>query len=276
MNTKKILFGLAVFGAGIGTGYFACKLVLGKRYQEDVSEIKQFYMNKIEEMGVMAEDFDPEDLDEDEDDDTEDPDEEEYRNTINKFNYSSAAVEGQRSKGRPIINYSNPPLPIQDWGDLEEGVEDEKEEEDEMDLAYEAEIEARAEEFARRKFENRSNGRPYVIDYEEYMDGPEDYELQALYYYSVDRVLCEDDDAIVEDEEELVGFDYEDVLDMQTTAWVRNDTLMVLYEIHRIDESYKMTVENAVETPREREYRVLGRRKQAMDDVHESRVFLKE
>ena len=53
---------------------------------------------------------------------------------------------------------------------------------------------------------------------------------------------------------------------MQTTAWVRNDTLMILYEIHRVDDSYARTVANAIETPKEREFRILGRRKQALDD----------
>ena len=68
---------------------------------------------------------------------------------------------------------------------------------------------------------------------------PQGYDKQCLFYYSEDRVLCEDDDSIVDEEEELVGLDYEDVLSMQTTAWVRNDTLMIGYEISRVDDSYK-------------------------------------
>ena len=65
----------------------------------------------------------------------------------------------------------------------------------------------------------------------------------------------------MEDEEGLVGFDYEDTLDMQTTAWVRNDILMTIYEIHRVDESYQQVVVNARETPKEREARISRRRK---------------
>ena len=37
-----------------------------------------------------------------------------------------------------------------------------------------------------------------------------------IIHYAEDRVLCEDDDSIVDEEEELVGLDYEDVLSMQT------------------------------------------------------------
>lgn len=264
MNIKKIVVGITTFGVGYGAGYLISK----KKYLEDLAEVKQFYYNKIEEMGVMSEDFEPDMEDQDEEDDDEEDEEviekesEEYFQKAMK--YSSAIDSGFGSRGRPIINYNKPPLDIQDWGDLEEDPEDE--EADDMDIAYEAELEARAEEFAKRKYENKINGLPYVIDYAEYQDGPEEYEREFLYYYSVDRVLCEEDDAIVEDEEELVGLDYEDVLDMQTTVWVRNDELLTLYEIHRIDESYKISVEGAVETPRERQYRILGRRKQVLDE----------
>lgn len=267
MNIKKTLTGLVIFGSGVGVGYFICKKRVVSQYKEDLAEVKQFYYNKIEEMGVMPDDFEPDDIDEDYEEDEDDEDEEQeiedYYNRVMK--YSSAIRQGEEGKGRPLINYNKPPLEIKDWGDIEEDDVDE-EDGDEIDLAYEAELEARAEEFAKRKHENRKNGRPYVIEHDEYEDGPDEYERHCLYYYSSDRVLCEDNDDVVEDEEELVGFDYEDVLDMQTTVWVRNDTLMSLYEIHRIDESYKLSVEGVVETPREREYRILGRRKQTLDD----------
>lgn len=264
MNIKNTLIGLTIFGAGAGVGYFVCKRRLVAQYQEDVADVKQFYMNKIEELGVMDEDFDPDDIIDDEDEEwNEHEEDEEYFNRVMK--YSSGVRQEYGGKGRPIINYNKPPLDIRDWGDLEEDEEDD-DEEDPMDLAYEAELEARAEEFATRRYENKMAGRPYVINHDEFEDGPEEYERQCLYYYSVDRVLCEDDDSKVDDEEVLVGFDYEDILDMQTTAWVRNDQIMVLYEIHRVDGSYAKTVANAIETPREREYRILGRRKQALDD----------
>ena len=77
-----------------------------------------------------------------------------------------------------------------------------------------------------------------MIEPEEYRDAPTGYDQQTLYYYVGDRTLCEDDDSIVEDEEEIIGFDYEDTLSMQTTCWVRNDTTRCMYEIHRIDDTY--------------------------------------
>ena len=265
MNSKNIAMGITIFGAGLGLGYFICNKRLSKRYQEDVAEVKEFYMEKIKEIGVMGEDFTPEHLgdeednEDNEDNEEDDLDEEEIRAYYDRVMKYSSTAQQHNSKGKPIIKYNKPPLQVSDWGDLEEPTDEGDEEP--TDEEYEAEIEARAEEFAKRKNENRSNGLPYVIDFDEYEEIVEGYERQTLYYYSKDRVLCEDNDEEVEDEEVLVGFDYEDVLDMQTTAWVRNDQIMVLYEIIRVDDSYAATVANAIETPAERERRISNRRK---------------
>ena len=271
MRSKNIVIGVVIFSAGAGLGYFIANKRLKKQYVEDLGEIKQFYMNKIEELGVMDSDFDPDDLDEDELAEEEDEEVREYYDRVMNYSSTSTGAKVDGGKGRPIIKYNKPPLVISDWssnpdgeGDIEEDYDDD--EEDEMDLAYEAELEARAEEYAKRKNENKDKGLPYVIDYNDWEYGPEEYDRQFLYYYSEDRVLCEDDDSIVEDEEELVGFDYEDILDIQTTVWVRNDKVNTLYEIHRIDDSYASSVANIAETPKERDYRIKGRRKQALDD----------
>ena len=75
MNSKNIAMGITIFGAGLGLGYFICNKRLSKRYQEDVAEVKEFYMEKLKEIGVMGvdlgvtgEDFTPEYLDDEEDD----------------------------------------------------------------------------------------------------------------------------------------------------------------------------------------------------------------
>lgn len=268
MNFKSGLVGFVIFGMGAGTGYFVCKRHLVAQYKQDVTDVKQFYLDKVEELGVMPATFEPVHIIEtDEDDEPEEHIEtdEEAAYNAKVLRYSGALrKDTDGNKGKPIIKYNKPPLKdIEDWGDIED---DEDDDEDEMDLQYEAELEKAAEEFAERKHENKSNGLPYVIDFNEYMDGPLEYEKITLYYYAKDRVLCEDNDSEVDDEEGVMGFDYEDVLDMQTCAWVRNDTLMTMYEIHRVDESYKKTVLGAVETPREREFRISGRRKQALDN----------
>lgn len=270
MNIKKTLTTIAIFGAGFGAGYFVCKKLLVEQYKDDLEEVKDFYYSKLEEIGVMEDDFEPSHLTRD-DEDVEDwdasqeEDNREYYERVMK--YSSAVRMESEGKGRPLINYTKPPLDIGDWGDLEEDDEDEIDDED-LALQYEAELEARAEEYARIKHENKMNDRPYPISNLEYDDGPDEYDRRYLYYYTKDRVLCEEDDSIldIDDIDELIGFEFEDILDIQTTAWVRNDVTMVLYEIYRIDESYLKTIEGIVETPRERDFRIRGRRKQALED----------
>lgn len=274
MLNKKFFVNTLIFCAGTGFGYFIAVKKLKTKYQEDLGEVKDFYMKRISEFGVMPSNFTPPDQynendEEDEDDDDDIRSQKEYFDKIKEYSAEEPALDPYDSrimtKGRPIIKYNKPPLIV-----VESPVEVDEEEtgedlEEEMDMAYQAELDARAEEFAMRKYENKNNGLPYVINEREYEDGPDEYERHILYYYNEDRVLCEDNDDVVEEEEALVGFDYEDVLEMQTTAWVRNDTLLAMYEIHRLPYSYSKTVANAVETPREREYRIMGRRKEILD-----------
>lgn len=73
--------------------------------------------------------------------------------------------------------------------------------------------------------------KPYVISPEEFGDF-DDYERISLIYYS-DQVLADDDDKLVEDVEDVIGFEalnsfgeYED-----DSVFVRNDRLKCDYEI---------------------------------------------
>lgn len=274
---KNILIGLSLIGVSGAGGYFIARRMLEAEYQADIAEIKQMYQDKLEELDAMIAALEGSVPPSKEELATETPEERDVRETL-------ASYRGQRR--RSVIEYNKPSLdsfkeavkmyggegattdpngdeesdgPEED-GSVEDYDPEEPQDEDELDQE--------AEEYARRRAENIQSNRPYLIEPEEYREGPEDYDHQVLYYYAEDRTLCEDDDTKIDenDEEECVGFDYEDKLDMQTTAWVRNDQLRVLYEIHRIDDSYKKAVQNVSETPREREFRIQGRRKQAMDN----------
>ena len=275
---KNILIGLSLIGvSGVG-GYFIARKVLEAEYQADIAEIKKMYQDKLEELDAMIAALEGAVPPSKEELAAETPEERDTRETL-------ASYRGQRR--RSVIEYNKPSLSSfkeaqEELHRYSEGVsvtvdpngdehlgemsdDGEDEEYDPTEPQDEDELDAEAEEYARRRAENMQSNRPYVIEAEEYREGPEEYEHQVLYYYAEDRTLCEDNDTKVEDEEEIVGFDYEDKLDMQTTCWVRNDTLQVLYEIHRIDDSYKKAVQNVSETPREREFRVQGRRKGALD-----------
>ena len=272
MNKKTLLIGFGTFCAGITTGYFMGIARTKAQYKADVAEVKDFYAAKLEEMGVQDSGFEPDENQiahqNPDDEPFEDEMSEEYFNKIAGYSTAATGATGDGGKGRRVINYNKPSLEVvaRELHLDEEPEPDDEEEIDEFyDEAYEAELDARAEELAIRRTENQSKGLPYTINEAEYDDAPENYTRQDLYYYSSDRVLCEDDDSIVEEEEALIGFDYEDVLDMQTTAWVRNDAIMNVYQIHRIDQSYSETVANVMETPRERDFRIIGRRKEVLD-----------
>jgi hypothetical protein len=81
------------------------------------------------------------------------------------------------------------------------------------------------------KEESMSVDKPYVIAPEEFGD-LDDYETISLTYYA-DQILADDNDVIVDDVEDVVGFDslnsfgeYED-----DSVFVRNDRLKCDYEI---------------------------------------------
>jgi len=81
------------------------------------------------------------------------------------------------------------------------------------------------------KEESMSIDKPYVITPEEFGD-LDDYEIISLTYYA-DQILADDNDVIVDDIEDVVGFDslnsfgeYED-----DSVFVRNDRLKCDYEI---------------------------------------------
>lgn len=293
MNVKSFLIGSIAFLAGVVSGYFVCKTKLEEQYREqykeEAAELRKYYADKEDSDEDKNEESD-EISSEDEEEDTSEiiqtikpaSDEEtaEYvNNLINKLNYAKS-----KNEPRVLINYNKPDIdelakrlkdslnksrvPQDPTAALEEYEDDEDDEEDEEepDAEYEAELEQLADEQAKLVAEHKKNKEPYLISSEEYKEHIPGYSHQSLYYYRDDRVLCEDDDAVVDDEEEVVGFDYEDVLEMQTTAWVRNDRLSAMYEIHKIPKSYNLDVLNNIETPREREFRIQGRRKEAMDN----------
>ena len=102
MNSKNIAMGITIFGAGLGLGYFICNKRLSKRYQEDVAEVKEFYMEKIKEIGVMGEDFTPEHLgDEEDNEDNEDNEEDTFVvYSIGKRNFFSNNSSGESTSIR--------------------------------------------------------------------------------------------------------------------------------------------------------------------------------
>lgn len=81
-----------------------------------------------------------------------------------------------------------------------------------------------------KEFEDRVNSRPYIIPPEE--AGESGYDIMTLLYYK-DHVLTDEDNNIIEDIDDVIGFDsltrfgeFED-----DTVYVRNDKYRVDYEV---------------------------------------------
>ena len=80
--------------------------------------------------------------------------------------------------------------------------------------------------------------RPYVINAEEYGEEP-GYDTMVLTYFA-DKVLVDDLDDIVENPDDVVGLDNLNIFEEfgASTVYVRNDVLMVDYEILKDDFKY--------------------------------------
>ena len=274
MNNKTTIIATLTFLVGCVSGYFLGKSysekIYREKYQKESVALREYFNTKDNDINEETEN-ESEEGEENEETKEVDPEEvEALKNVVDQFGYL------KKNPGKsPRINYSNQQFlervkkqykelykqntdEDEDYDSVEVGPDEDEYEEDES--FEEAQI--------RLNEEHKKNIEPYLITSTAYEEGVEGYGKQALYYYSKDRVLCEDDDTAIamDDEEEIVGFDYEDVLDVQTTAWVRNDRLSMLYEIHLIPMSYRDKVMNAIETPMERKLRIQGRRKMAMDN----------
>lgn len=261
LPVKNILIGVGLFGAGAAAGYFTANKFLRKGYEEDVEEIQAWYRAKLEEFTEDVEEI------------------HEGPGTCATEDGDPYLVFPQKHEGVNYTRYSKPDLgelakrvndpdrPAEDDPDEEEdGDASDEEFPDVNDPEYEAEIERRSDAFIEAQRDARNKGEPYLIDSLEFDTPIEGYRTQDLYYYRKDRSLCEDDDQEVDDVEDVVGLDFEEVLEMQTQCFIRNDRLCCLYHIYRIEGSYAEEVRSVAETPKEREFRLMGRRKRAIDD----------
>lgn len=253
---KNIAIGVFGFGAGALTGYMVAKKILKEQYEEDVQDIQEWYQGKLTE--IFGGEIEEAELVDENGEPTEMPGPPAPRTDRKVINYDRfhkpdlGALRDERLGG-------------EDEDDSEPDEEEETAEE--ASAREEAEAEARSEAFIEAQRDARNKGEPYCIDADEFNEGePEGYHSQDLYYYRQDRTICEDDDTEVEDVEEILGLDFEELLDMQTQCFVRNDKLRCIYHIYRIEGSYAREVRDIVETPKERDYRHMARVKRSLDD----------
>jgi len=100
------------------------------------------------------------------------------------------------------------------------------------------------------KIDNRD---PYIISYDDYYDsGYNHYDKIELFYYKLDDTVCDDNDAIIEDPDETLGWDFFEELEKYQTVYVRNEPLYSQFKITGLDRSYEEDVLGWIGTNKER------------------------
>lgn len=234
---KNIIITSVAFLLGGFIGYKVCEKQLAETYRQDLESVIQ-RMTKYDTDNV--------------------PEGEEDNATDEAILFTKQQQKEQNEKVN--VDYSKFAKPsIFDYAHDLEDKPDEEEEDDDDDDDDDLTEEPQEDE------ENEYD--PYLILEEEYhysMDHNGD-DGQLLFYYVDDQVVCEEDDSVVDDYYKILGYDFEEDLNVNVKTWVRNANLRTVYEVHRIDKSYAETVSTLAETPQERTLRRAGRMKEAKD-----------
>jgi hypothetical protein len=238
MYYKSVLIKFIIFALGAGAGFLTAKKVYEEYYaalaQEEIDSVRDYYSNreqlkskpKDNENGMTDEQY-------------------EARNEMiqpQRTNHNSLTRSSlddnpnERAKRNYNLVGVKPEKVVLPDPEPEENEEENEEEEDGpvTDAAGKTHEEMDLTKVDRTK--------PYIIDDEEFTNEFDQHDKVSLYYYKVDDVLCEENEEIVKDREEKIGYDAISALDMQTTIWVRNEPLCIDYEIVSINKSYAEAV----------------------------------
>lgn len=240
--SRAAVLAILAFAVGGVGGFLLAKKLLQQHYEElaqiDVDDVKAYYRKKYEGKEPV--------------DETEEPGTE-YRKIVTK--------------------YTKPDLHTLATKNSEE---EEEEENDELDADMDGESgipELDEEEMALAGIETTENldptKEPYLISYEQYVAPTDIFEKVELFYYRFDDVICTADDIVVPEPEDQLGWEWHTALERKTTAFVRNEKLAVDFEIHSFSKSYGEEVAARIETDKEKKYRRLARKKEAMDSAEE-------
>jgi hypothetical protein len=253
---KSILLNILIFTLGGGVGFLVGKKVYENYYaaiaQEEIDSVKEAFENRrlVEsgkpgnENGMTDEEYRTKNLSSEFDGD---PDK--TPNGISEYNKQRTNTNSL-TRSSTIINNSNEQAKMnyhlvsaKPQTETDEPLTDAAgKTEEEMDLS------------------KVDRTRPYIIDDREFNDEFEHHDKISLYYYAVDDVLCDEDEEVIKDIDNTVGFEALEAFDRQTTVWVRNEPLTIDYEIICINKSYAESV-GKVESPRERYLKEKGREK---------------
>lgn len=253
---NKTFIALLAFVCGGGVGYLVAKKLLEEKYaqiaQEEIDSVKEHYSAKIMTESVR-EGPAPVINQENEDRSNKMP---LVRNSINESKPGSKIVTSYNEMAKEKMK-SQLGMVHTDETDTDES------EEPYVDAAgmYEGD---HIDYGGERDLSDVDRSAPYVISDREFTDEFPHHDKVSLYYYTYDDVLVDEGERFMEEIDDTVGWDVFKVLEMQSSAWVRNEPLGIDYEICAVRGSFA-ALSNGVGvtpalSPRERHDRSMKRR----------------
>lgn len=237
-NPKTVLPLVLAFGLGGFLGYIITKKLLAEKYAEDaqieIDELKAYYHNKYE--GELT------------------------KKTRTALKHVKPDLHTFVTKDEPM-----------EYNDMDEESDAKfyKTDEEEAQAQMDEDLSLDAQEELNEDLTNlyKDPKEPYLIDYAEWAKPSEIFDKIDLYYYRADDILCDTKDSIIKDPEEILGWDWLNEMQKETTLFIRNEKLAIDYEVHSLGLAYSDEVSSRLETDRERKYRRTARAKKAMDDI---------
>lgn len=238
---KTVIITTMGFCAGAGAGYFACMKRFEMKYaqiaNEEIASVQEMCNSKIEKMMKYYPEAKSKESKHkvkpvDGDGRTKPANDELTRSPIQMNSYERAKQNYNLIRGEQNL---------EDDPDMDEE-DDDQEYTDAAGMTEQDSINA----------SSVVDGDPYLIDSDEYAEENIGFDKAVLYYYRVDDVVCsEDNEDIITEVEETIGYDALCALDTQTSVWVRNERLHIEYEILAVNSAYSDEVGRA-SSPREK------------------------
>ncbi len=268
---KRIILGLVIFTAGGAAGFLIAKKVLEKKYaqlaQEEIDSVKEVLgRNAAERLAKKVEDAEAVRTN---------PDgvlDRRMGNAPTQYNNAKIAYN-EMAKENVLRRWDSDAglARVVEEEDIEEDDESDSDDEDDTGNAgltdaagmYEGDY---IDTTTIRDLSGVDRARPYLISDIEYNEEFDHHDKISLYYYTEDDVLCDENEEVVDDIDDTVGWEVFNVLETQTSAWVRNEPAGIDYEICSVRTSYASFVhgiqldDDEAMSPREKYYKKQKRR----------------
>ncbi len=240
------LIALLAFAGGCITGYFVAKNRLEEDYQSEVQEYRERFMDKYgeddeerEAAYVQKSSLDT------------DPMAEPYKKLVTRYDKPDLSQLAHSGEAR-------------EWpeGDDDSEASEEFDEETEA-LIREQELAEETERAERMAAVDREE--PYVIDQYQFENENDHYDKIDIFYYRFDDTLCDDKDVVIDDAEDILGWDFYKTLERQTLAYIRNEKLHSDFMVHALSKNYAEDVVGWSGTDKEKEFWRVARKKEALD-----------